>query len=573
MDILLKTIRVLLLGTFLFLVLVPCIVFAQGSKKQILKVSGSTGFSVELYRVSGIEARRPGSSAQAFGNVQFNSWGLQAGINVLYSTEDNQLRQSINQVGFHSQWKWGKIGLGSVSPVLGRFALNGVSMMGGSVELSPRFFVLNVAAGQTKRATKGSTESLFSNGSFAQRLYAGRIALGDPKGYIGLALTYAYDDTTSVALFRPAVKPVKNATLTPDFQLPIVPDKIVLQLQGTLSAFSSDISLDTLSIANTGLDARLTDVLNKVLRRFTLHTSTRADFAANGELRVSYPTFGLRTGYERIQPNFQSLGVAAIQDDREIWYVQPTLRLFKRKLNLGFQLNRQSNNLLGQRTSTLTRTQMGANLQARLWKNVLVSAIWSQMQHGSEPEAGLPNSENLRQSQKTQVFTLMPMFTLRTGNIGHTISTNLSLQQFSDASPSVLSGKRPSPDFNTRTMNAAYGLSLPSGITLNIGGSLMRNRNQFAETAASGVNLGAGTQLLKRKLNLNLTASLNQNQTEPANGTAITSKQRTALLQGHYSLTQRDGFSLGVQLLSSSAGGDLASFTEFRGTLRYEHRF
>lgn len=573
MDILFRTIRVLLPGILLFVVLVPCMAFAQEVKKQILKVSGSTGFSGELYRVSGIEARRPGSSAQAFGNVQFNLLGLQSGINVLYSSEDNQLRQSINQVGFHSHWKWGKIGLGSVSPVLGRFALNGVSMMGGSLELSPRFFILNVAVGQTKRATKGSTESLFSNGSFAQRLYAGRLALGDPKGYIGLTLTYAYDDTTSVTLFRPAVNPVKNATLTPDFQLPIVPDKIVLQLQGTLSAFSSDISLDTLSIANVNLDARLTEALNKVVRRFTLHTSTRADFAANGELRVTYPTFGLRTGYERIQPNFQSLGVSAIQDDREIWYVQPTLRLLKRRLNIGFQFNRQANNLLGQRTSTLIRTQMGANLQARLSKNVLVSAIWNQMQHASKPEAGLPDAENLRQDQKTQVFTLMPMFTLRMGNLGHAISTNLSLQQFSDVSPSVILGKRPSPDFNTRTLNAAYALSLPSGLTLNIGGSLMRNRNQFAETATSGLNLGTGTQLLKRKLNLSLTASLNQNQTEPTNGIAITSKQRTALLQGHYALTQRDGFSMGVQLLSSSTGGDLASFTEFRGTLRYEHRF
>lgn len=573
MVLLMKVKHLLRIGLGLCILSSPLISYAQNIKKQVFKVNGGIGFSGELYHVSGIEARRPGSSAQAFGNVQFNLLGLQSGINLLYSTEDNKLRQSINQVGFNTQWKWGKLGIGSVSPVLGRYALNGVSMLGGAIELSPRFFVLNVAAGQTKRATKGSTESLFENGTFAQRMYAGRFALGDPKGYIGLALTYAFDDTNHVALVRPNIKPVKNATLTPDFQLPIIPEKIVLQLQGTLSAYSSDISLDTLSIANAGLDARLTETLNKVLRRFTLHTSTRADFAANGELRVTYPAFGMRMGYERIQPNFRSLGIVSAQDDREALYIQPTFRLFKRRLNLGLQYNRQMNNLLEQRMSTLTRSQMGANLQVRLLKNVMFSVVWNQMRNESKPIEPTLETSGLVQDQKTNMLTIMPIVTLRTGNLGHAINTTFSLQRFSDFSPSVLSGKRPSPDFNTRTLHAAYSLSLPSGLTVNMGGSTLQNQNNFSETKASGLSLGAGTQLFNRKLGLNLTAASNQNETLPVAGVSLISRQRTALLQGNYTLTQKDGLSLGLQLLSNAAEGTLASFTEFRGTLRYEHRF
>ena len=544
------------------------------TKPKPLTFSGSVGVMGELYHISGTEARRPPASGQTYGNVSFNLLGLQSGFSLLYSTEDNRVRQSMNQVGFNTQWKWGKLGLGAVNPSLGRYALNGIRLMGGQVEFSPKILVLNLAAGETKRASKGTAEQLFESGSYAQRLYAGRLALGDPKGYLGLLVTYASDDIKSVSIVPPTVKPTQNFTITPDLLIPIADNKITLQFQGTISAFSADISQDTVSVENLPTDFGVDKIIQKLVKYFPVHTSSRADFAANGELRVAYPNFSFRGGYERIQPNFRSLGMGSIQDDRQILYAQPMLRLFKRKLNLGFQFNRQSNNLLGQRTATMQRTQLGASVQARLGSRLILNGTWSQMRNQNTPEDGVPNANDLIQNQQTQVFTLVPILTLRTGRTSHALSTTLSWKSYADESPSVLSGKRPAVNFDSKTLNAGYNVALPSGISLQASGNLLQNTNAYNETASIGFLAGAGTSLLKRRLSLNVNTSWNRNTTTPKSGDVLLSSQWTAMLQSNFALSQKDALHLGIQTLSNrTEGTQPLSFQEIRGTLRIEHRF
>jgi len=88
----------------------------EGTGPRPFGMSGRLGLTSEAYTVNGIEGRRPPGMGQVNLSTNFNLLGLQSGINLLYNTDDNQLRQSMNQFHFHGTWRWLTLSAGTVSP-------------------------------------------------------------------------------------------------------------------------------------------------------------------------------------------------------------------------------------------------------------------------------------------------------------------------------------------------------------------------------------------------------------------------------------------------------------------------
>jgi len=64
------------------------------------RISGSVGVTGGLYGTSGIDNRRPSAYSEVSADLSFKLLGFESGLNLLYSTESNSLRQSMNQLGF-----------------------------------------------------------------------------------------------------------------------------------------------------------------------------------------------------------------------------------------------------------------------------------------------------------------------------------------------------------------------------------------------------------------------------------------------------------------------------------------
>ena len=56
--------------------------------------------------------------------------------------------------------------------------------------------------------------------------------------------------------------------------------------------------------------------------------------AMRGGLNLSLGSFGLRLGYERIEPGFNSLGADYFNTDIENWTIPPRVSLLDRKVRL-----------------------------------------------------------------------------------------------------------------------------------------------------------------------------------------------------------------------------------------------
>lgn len=467
--------------------------------------SGNLSLISEAYAVNGIDARRP----PGMGRVQFNSsftlFGLQSGINLMYSSDDNRLRQSMNQFNFQGSWRWMTFAAGTVAPRFSKYSLGGVSVTGGLLEVNPAWFSLFLTGGRTKRAVEFSEEPGFREPAFERWLYAARMGFGKQGGtQFALSGIYAYDVTGSIA--DPAdILPAKNVIITPEFNLALFQNKLTLESNISISAFTRDQNASGLNIEELEQVGFLNDLLSP-------NTSTFVDFATEVSGRLNVGPVRLNGSYERIQPGYRSLGLGNIRSDVETYRLRTQFRMFNGRANLSGMYSQGRNNLLNTRISAMNRQQIGSTLAVRFSQKFNVNMSYMRLENLNQAvDKTSPAAHDLHSEIISQNFMLTPMLILMRNAMSHTISLTGAYQILEDRSKTVLAGDRPASDFDNITLGANYGVTLPSSLSLNISGNLMHNNTESSSAIGNAVNVSGGYSFLDRKLTTSLNLGWSRN--------------------------------------------------------------
>lgn len=565
-------------------------------------MSGRLGIQSEAYAVEGIESRRPPGMGMINLSTNFSILGFKSGFNVLYSTDDNQLRQSMNQVNFYGSWRWLTVSAGTVSPRYSRYSLNGIAVTGGSIEIAPSWFSVALSGGRTKRAVAFSTDAGFREPSFERWLYAGRIGFGrKDRNEFAITGLYASDKETSLENVT-EILPTENLSITPQIVLTLFKERLQLESNVTLSAFTRDTTTDELDISDIELPGLITDI-------FQPHSSTRVDYAGEVSGRLNLGVFRLEGGYERVQPGFRSLGLGQIRSDQELIRGRTQFRLLKGRVNFSGNFSSGRNNLLNTRLSTLNRLQLGSNLMIRMGKTSNLMVSYMRLFNEISPSGDNPdvNVAELQQSQISQNFMITPSVVLIVNNFSHNISFSGSYQIMEDKSAIYEQNEQPSPGFTTLTAGVSYGITLPTGLSLNTTGNLMINDSEYNKALGQGVNVSTGYSFFDRKLTTNLSLGWSRNGSEftrileegeePGTMGATIQRMRQKIdgnndfLEGEYIIRQyANQYTIGISTTYRLPNGNplrfnlrgLSSnpsyeggreFNEFHAVLRYEHRF
>lgn len=548
-----------------------------GTDIRPLTLSGSIGMLAEAYGVSGIEGRRAPTSMQVFANTSFSLFGLRSGVNVLYSTDDSNLRQSMNRFSFNGSWRWISLGAGDVSPSFSKYSLSGVTVRGGLIELNPGSSILSFTAGQTQRAVEPSEEFGFREPAYSRMLYGARIGYGRQEGsHFHLITVYAKDDVNSISTPSVQITPAENVSITPDIGLSLFSNRIVLQSQVTVSVFTRDLRSEPIDLSDTSVPDFLTNI-------FTPRNSTRADYAGEASLQLNFDPVTIRGSYERVQPGFRSLGIGQIRSDRESIRVQPQVQLLERRLTVGFDYSQHRNNLLGTRISTLHRNQYGVNVRAMITRAFSIQSNFALMKHENRPDEGVENASALHQDLNTSNLTITPMLTIMAGELTHSVSLSGSYQAMTDKSMRVLEGMQPGSDFDNLSTTLTYALAFQSGLSVNVSGNYVRTETEITTNSVVGGNLGIGYGFFNQTLMVNGSAGLNQNQSETVsmgiNGNdesffKSSNRQLVFNLNTTYRLPNGNALRFMIRNTDSSAGGAFGqAYNETHASLRYEHRF
>ncbi len=562
--------------------------------------SGSLGILSEAYTVSGIDPRRPPALGQIMLNTNFSLFGLSSGFNMIYSTDDNPLRQSMNRFYYRGSWRWLTLSAGDVIPRFSRYSLSGVTVRGGLVEMHPGYFSLSVTAGRSGKPVEFTNEPGFREPSFEQWLYGVRVGVGK-QGRTQFALSgiYVYDVETSIEN-RGNATPAENLSLTPEFNLSLFNEAFFLESNLTVSFFSMDVTSEK-------LDTDGFSGLNFMTGVLTSRAGSRVDYAGEVSAQFNAGPARITGGYERIQPGFMSLGLGHIRSDQEMIRLRPQVRLLNGRVNLNTGYSRGRNNLLETRMSTVERQQFNTTANLRLSTAVNLTLSFMHMQNENSPvDMTMAGAAEMHQKQVSRNLMMVPTLVLRSGTMAHSFSLNTSYQVLDDQSHAIYEGTRAASDFTNFSSGISYGTSFPGGVSFNVSGNFLRNEMNTSKNTGYSLNASTGYAFFERRLTTNLMLGWSQNgieyvqivdQEDPLMSAQYIKRisrqlsDNNGIIEGEYvvrrwsrqfmmnlsaSYRLPNGNSIRLMtrgLLNKPSADGGQAYDEMHASLRYEHRF
>ncbi|GJQ20999.1 MAG: hypothetical protein HBSIN02_13540 [Bacteroidia bacterium] len=519
-----------------------------------LTMTGSVGFSSEAYTASGIAARRPPASARLFANASASAFGMSYGLQANLTTEGSEFRQSMSQIGLDVSYEWIHVTLGDVRPSLSRFSVEGISLRGALVELTPGSLLFSAAAGQSQRAVQPDSTDPYRKPAYDRSLYAVKMGYGSlSEWFVHLIGVYAHDDRSSLPPGTD-VAPQENFNASTSFGSKLLENRLSLEGTVTLSTLSEDTRLPEIDRTTTPV------IFSPFIKE---RGGNRTDYAARINAQYSEKGYGVQTFYERIQPGFASLGLATTRSDQESFGIRPHATFLDQHARVTLDFSQSRNNLLNNLASTSTRRNFGVLSMLRISKEMSLNASYRLLTYEINPRNG---GSAIPLDQTSHAVTLVPTLSWVSDRTSHTASLTTSIQ----TSSVERGGPLPqSSGTSTVTNSALYTISYPSGLNLHTTANVLLSDAGPTENTSFGVSAGAGYPFFERALVAGLVLGVTENRSTTSAGgstNATSTTQWVLNVNAAYRLWFGDVLRFTMRALSSRAGGG-RSFRELQANL------
>ena len=461
------------------------------------RLAGQAQVFSEVYGISGMERRRPGSSWRVLASPRLGLvGGTEVALDLLLSSEGNEARQSINQVALEPTWGWGQLHLGDFAKDYSPYTMSGLRIRGAGLDLERWGVRASVQGGRSASLIPSTTDGP----SYRRNVIAAALGLGR-VGERSIDVRVLRAEDALVPDETPVFDTLGIDTLPADLR-PQQRNRpqlnIVVALGSTLRLFDRKLSLKG-EIAGAVLTRDLTsptieaDSASATAGGLTnLRTSSSGDAAWNLDAQWRGRAYGLRGGYEQIGAGFTSLGLAYLVNDRRSWNAGGDVRLLQGALMLNGRYQQQQNNLLSQRVSTTTRDVMTGTATMRLPADLTVSLVALLADAGNAE-----TNDTLRVDNHTSTLNASISRPWRFAGRPASVSLAYAVQGAEDRNPIRLT-----PKVTVQTANAAVSVPvltwliaspavsavLPSGDTQgkNVLGSMRLSAQGVKGVSASG---------------------------------------------------------------------------------------
>lgn len=316
-------------------------------KKDMVKISGGLNVNSLLYTSDGINDRRKPFTWFLNGNINVSVLDWSFPMSYSYSNNQGTFTQPFNQVAINPSYKWIKSYIGYTSMTFSQYTLAGHVFSGVGVELSPKNWRIAAMYGKLKNAVPYDA----LNNSDANMSY-NRMGYGFKAGYetngksINVIYFTARDDASSIP-FIPS-----SSTITPE-------DNAVISIAGK-SPINKYISVEAeyaLSglTRNTLINENNLSIENKLPFIFKINETSKFYSAYKAGLTGSFGIFKCGINYERVDPDYKTLGGYFFNNDLENITLAPAISLLGGKLNLSANTGFQRNNLNSSKGSETNR--------------------------------------------------------------------------------------------------------------------------------------------------------------------------------------------------------------------------
>jgi opacity protein-like surface antigen len=453
-------------------------------KIPAIKWNGGIGLGTQWYHANNLDSRMVSPMWNISGNASvsiYDKISLPFSFTLGRQGSSSSI-PSFNQIGFSPKYKSITVHAGWRRVHFSDFTLGDHTFMGTGIEFKPgklRFAAIN---GRFRKARDYDSEQINTsvNAVLKRTGFSVKLGYGTESTFFDLIYFKAKDDISSLKLFPPdsLLTASENAVIGFNIKLSLGPG-FSFFAEGALSAFTRDI---TSTLSDTGYFQRIQE---KILKP---RSSTRANYAFKSGLETGTKNLRLRLQYERIAPEYETMGSFFFLNDLENITIAPNISLFNHKLRLNGYAGIQRNNLLNNRSETTKRFIGVGNISLQATEVFGIDFNFNSVNINQE-QANIRFSDTIRVAMITTHYSLNPRWLwIRDTSMIKALTMSANYQELNDRNPFT----REFTNMSTWFLNANYSINTPvSGFTWF--GGLNFNIIQLAtlNTTRYGATLGA----------------------------------------------------------------------------------
>jgi hypothetical protein len=386
----------------------------------------------------------------------------------------------------------------------------------------------------------------------------------------------AKDDVSSLPFVLPEsnLTPMQNVAMSVKSRKTFF-KRFFIEAEYAVSVLNMDVRSDS-----EQRDTILHRPSQNLIRRLLPENATSRIFdAINASVGYQGNWYALQLKYERIAPEYQTLGMYFTTSDMRNITIAPSLRLLKSTLNISANMGIQSNNLDQIRTST-TKRKVGS-----LVLNYAPNELWNLAANYSnftsytnirpQIDPYLRNTlDTLNFYQVSQTMSGTVLRNLGSQERPQSIVINMSYQKASDKA-SYEGGASKESELITLNISYSYAI-VPSNISVAIAGNIYKNSASTIKTTYWGPTLGVTKTLYENTLRASFASTYNE-----TNGSIIVSPVLNNRLSINYTPKPKEvggrssqNFALGVNAINRLKNiGEQPKYSEVTGTINYTYVF
>jgi hypothetical protein len=536
---------------------------AQVGKQKPLSLQTNLSLNTSFYAVSGIAARQEPFSWTTAGALTLGVYGLQLPLSFVFSEHERSFAQPFDQFGMSPTYKWLTLHGGYRSLTFSPLTLAGHTILGGGIELNPRWLRSGFIIGRFERAVQAdTTDTLHTREpAFTRWGWAAKLGFGKPDNYADLIVLKSWDDTSSVKLRHDSTVGAPEENLVIGLSTRNTLFKVVtLTLDAAVSGHTRDrFAMELGSSKSSTLEA-LRWILDPNL-------STTLGTAISANVDAVLNQVSLNAQYKRTDAEFASFGAYFTESDVQAWSVTPSVSLIGQKLRLTGSLGMQNDNLSHNKVATTDRWRIlgGVSVMpAPLWG---VDVQYANLTTDQKPGTVDSLKDSTRLDQTNHQLTLAPHASFVGASLSGSGSLAYSWSYLHDRNDLT----RPTSRSQAHTVTLAGQLT-PKVLDLGIAPSLSYAWVQAATVTnqVAGFSLGLNRLFLEHTLRTDL---VNTFSWSILNASAANFVYTGRLNCGYTLLKHHTANISAVYTHSAGSTAQAKSFDEFSGNLGYTLSF
>ncbi|WP_264529068.1 hypothetical protein [Flavobacterium sp. N502540] len=464
-----------------------------------------------------------------------------------------------NRLSIMPKYKWVKAYIGNVSMTFSPYTLSGFPFKGVGLELTPRSpFKISLMGGQLLKAV--SAEEAMGGIPVYQRVgYGAKISFEQPQYKLGWIGFYAKDNVNSLKIGDDkGVTPKQNFVNSLIFNTSLVKN-LNFNVEYALSVLTDDIRSRSFSGRN----------FRDKLFSGRESTSYRNALNVNFDYNIQKSIIGLT--YERIDPNYNTLGALYFNNDLENIALRFSRPFYHDKITVSTSLGYQKDDLAKVKKQDTKRVVGSINMNYRATDQLNITGSYSNFATYTNKKLDqfeLINNPNTVQSDTLDYRQLSQNANVNMSYVfgkkkNQNLNFNYSIAGQANEQGGVI---RKGQASLVQNYNLSHSIGF-IGTKMALNSSLNYTSNEVGRTDNSsvGASIGASKKLLKDKLNTNF-GILYNNSTSSMNSSSVFGVK----FNNTYMLMERHNFNMSIISMFRSSS-NARKFNDLTATINYSY--